>query len=137
MAITIDPQNRFEDVWAFFLQWLTLLKGPESDAAFRLLDGCSGEQFDGTNFEEFLREFSGDPNERHNYQYIDLEDVERLDDCKSDSSVGPLNDGNFFALLYMPLRGGTHDLVPLFRFVQKTENQYNVFLHIDNNVLIL
>jgi hypothetical protein len=135
MAITIDPQNRFEDVWAFFLQWLTLLKGPEPDAAFRLLDGCSGEQFDASTFEEFLGTFSGDP-ERHSYHDIDLEG-EWEPVCKSDSSVSPIDDGEFFALLYMPLRGGRHTLVPIFRFVQKSHNQYSVFLHIDNNVLIL
>ena len=137
MAITIHSQNRFEDVWAFFLQWLTLLKGPEPEAAFRLLDGCSADQFDSITFEEFLETFSGDPNERHDYDDIELEDEEILENCKADSSVSPMKGGEFSALLYMPLRSGLHDLVPRFHFVQISGDQFRVFLHIDENVLIL
>jgi hypothetical protein len=142
MPITIPPQdhypqNHFEYVWAFFVQWLTLLKGPEPEAAFRLLDGWTGEQFDAKTFEEYLGECSGDPNERHTYQDIDLEDEWGLECCKSDSDVTLIIDGKFWALLHMPLRGGGRTLVPSFHFVQKSHDQFSVFLHIDDNVLIL
>src|SRR3954469_3811784 len=104
MAITINPQDAKNDIWNCFVQWLTLLKGPEPEAAFAFIDGSSPrcEQFDAKPFATFLREFSGHPHEQYEYADLLLEG-EIFEDCKEDSSVWQNSDGSWGALLYMPL----------------------------------
>jgi hypothetical protein len=143
MAITIYPQDAKNDIWKFFVQWLTLLEGSEPEAAFAFIDGCSPqcEQFDAKSFATFLREFSGQPHEQYEYADLLLEG-EKFDDCKEDSSVWQNSNGSWGALLYMPLDSRefsplSHELVPAFDFIPTAEGEFRVFLHIDDNVLIL
>jgi len=142
MAITINPQDAKNDIWKFFVQWLTLLKGSEPEAAFAFIDGCSPrcEQFDAKSFATFLREFSGQPHEQYEYADLLLEG-EDFEDCKEDSSVRQNSDGSWVALLYMPLNWRkvplSHELVLAFDFIPTDQGDFRVFLHIDDNVLTL
>lgn len=142
MAITINPQDAKNDIWKFFVQWLTLLKGSEPEAAFAFIDGCSPrcEQFDAKSFATFLREFSGQPHEQYEYADLLLEG-EDFEDCKEDSSVRLNSDSSWVALLYMPLNWRkvplSHELVPAFDFIPTDQGDFRVFLHIDDNVLTL
>jgi hypothetical protein len=130
-----------ESIWEFFTQWLTLLKGPSPPEAFALIDGSRPGQpcFDVQSFAEFLKEFSGDPNEKYSFEDILLEG-EDFDLYREDSNAHPRQDGSYFALLYMPLQQMSplsHQLVLAFHFMPLADNRFRVLLDATDDPLIL